>query len=74
MRLHNDAKVDLISRVPLLASCSKKELRSTVSVSRAGERINDLTAGEWVGESLRSSQMFHALRPLSRRRRSELSC
>ena len=27
MRLHKDAKVDLISRVPLFARCSKKELR-----------------------------------------------
>lgn len=27
MRLHKDAKVDLISRVPLFATCSKKELR-----------------------------------------------
>ena len=27
MRLHKDAKVDLISRVPLFAHCSKKELR-----------------------------------------------
>ena len=27
MRLHKDAKVELISRVPLFARCSKKELR-----------------------------------------------
>ena len=27
MRVHKDAKVDLISRVPLFARCSKKELR-----------------------------------------------
>ena len=82
MRLHKDAKVDLISRVPLFATCSKKELRlianeadqvewrdgrtviqegrlgseffvlieGTVSVSRDGKRLRDLTAGEWVGE------------------------
>ena len=82
MRLHKDAKVDLISRVPLFATCSKKELRlianeadqvewregrtviqegrlgseffvlieGTVSVSRDGTRLRDLTAGEWVGE------------------------
>lgn len=82
MRLHKDAKVDLISRVPLFATCSRKELRlianladqvdwregktviqegragseffllieGTVSVSRDGERLRDLAAGEWVGE------------------------
>jgi CRP/FNR family cyclic AMP-dependent transcriptional regulator len=82
VRLHKDAKVDLISRVPLFATCSKKELRlianeadqvewregrtviqegrlgseffvlieGTVSVSRDGKRLRDLTAGEWVGE------------------------
>ena len=82
MRLRKDAKVDLISRVPLFATCSKKELHmianladqvgwpegrtviqegrlgseffllieGTVSVSRDGERLRDLTAGEWVGE------------------------
>ena len=82
MRLHKVAKVELISRVPLFATCSKKELRlianladqvewregktvilegrlgseffvlieGTVSVSRDGERLRDLTAGEWVGE------------------------
>ena len=82
MRLHKDAKVALISRVPLFATCSKKELQKianladqvgwpegrtviqegrpgsefflliegTVSVSRDGERLRDLTAGEWVGE------------------------
>jgi CRP-like cAMP-binding protein len=82
VRLHRDAKVDLISRVPLFATCSKKELRlianladqvewpegktviregefgseffilleGTVSISRDGEKLGDLTAGEWVGE------------------------
>jgi CRP/FNR family transcriptional regulator, cyclic AMP receptor protein len=82
VRLHKDAKVDLIARVPLFATCSKKELRlianladqvewregktviqegrfgseffllidGTVSVSRGGTKLRDLTAGEWVGE------------------------
>ncbi len=82
MRLHKDAKVDLISGVPLFATCSKKELRmianladqvewpegktviqegrpgseffllieGAVSVSRDGEWLRELTAGEWVGE------------------------
>jgi len=82
MRLHKDAKVELISGVPLFARCSKKELRmianladqiewpegktlikegrlgseffilieGTVSVSRGGEKLRDLAAGEWVGE------------------------
>jgi CRP/FNR family transcriptional regulator, cyclic AMP receptor protein len=82
VRLHKDAKVDLISRVPLFATCSKKELGlianqadqvewrvgktviqegrlgseffllidGTVSVSRGGTKLRDLTAGEWVGE------------------------
>ena len=82
MRFHNDAKVDLISGVPLFATCSKKELRlianladlvewpqgktviregrpgteffvlieGTVAVSRDGKTLNELTAGDWVGE------------------------
>ena len=33
MRLHKDAKVDLISRVPLFARCSKKELRMIASLA-----------------------------------------
>jgi CRP-like cAMP-binding protein len=33
MRLHKDAKVDLISHVPLFAHCSKKELRSIASLA-----------------------------------------
>jgi len=82
VRLHKDAKVDLIARVPLFSTCSKKELRlianladqvewregktviqegrfgseffllidGTVSVSRDGKKLRELTAGEWVGE------------------------
>lgn len=33
MRLHKDAKVDLISHVPLFAHCSKKELRAIASLA-----------------------------------------
>ena len=33
MRLHNDAKVELISRVPLFARCSKKELRMIANLA-----------------------------------------
>ena len=33
MRLHKDAKVELISRVPLFARCSKKELRMIASLA-----------------------------------------
>ena len=33
MRLHKDAKVELISRVPLFARCSKKELRVIANVA-----------------------------------------
>ena len=33
MRLHKDAKVDLISRVPLFARCSKKELRMIANIA-----------------------------------------
>ena len=33
MRLHKDAKVDLISRVPLFARCSKKELRMIANLA-----------------------------------------
>ncbi len=33
MRLHRDAKVDLISHVPLFASCSKGELRKIASLA-----------------------------------------
>jgi CRP-like cAMP-binding protein len=33
MRLHKDAKVDLISHVPLFAGCSKKELRAIASLA-----------------------------------------
>ena len=38
MRLHKDAKVDLISRVPLFAGCSKKELRMIANVADQIER------------------------------------
>ncbi len=33
MRLHKDAKVELISRVPLFARCSKKELRMIANLA-----------------------------------------
>lgn len=33
MRLHKDAKVELISRVPLFARCSKKELRMIANIA-----------------------------------------
>lgn len=33
MRLHKDGKVDLISRVPLFARCSKKELRTIANLA-----------------------------------------
>ncbi len=33
MRLHKDAKVELISRVPLFAHCSKKELRMIANLA-----------------------------------------
>jgi len=33
MRLHKDAKVDLIHHVPLFAGCSKKELRAIASLA-----------------------------------------
>ena len=33
MRLRKDAKVDLISRVPLFATCSKKELRMIANLA-----------------------------------------
>jgi CRP-like cAMP-binding protein len=33
MRLHKDAKVDLIRHVPLFASCSKSELRKIASLA-----------------------------------------
>ena len=33
MRLHRDKKVELLSRVPLFADCSKKELRQVASIA-----------------------------------------
>ena len=63
MRLHKDAKVDLISRVPLFARCSKKELRLIANladqvewpegktvIKEGGEKVRYLGGGEWVGE------------------------
>jgi len=38
MRLHKDAKIDLISRVPLLAGCSKKELGMIANLADLIER------------------------------------
>ena len=82
MRLGSNAKVDLLKRVPLFASCSKQELdalalvadeidlregstltregqpgreffvliEGTVEVTRDGEEIARLGAGDWFGE------------------------
>jgi CRP/FNR family cyclic AMP-dependent transcriptional regulator len=82
VRLGSNAKVDLLKRVPLFASCSKQELNAlalvadeidlregstltregqpgrefftliegTVEVTRDGEEIARLGAGDWFGE------------------------
>ena len=82
MRLGSNAKIDLLKRVPLFASCSRQELdalaliadeidlregstltregrpgreffvliEGTVEVTREGEEIARLGAGDWFGE------------------------
>ena len=82
MRLHKDAKTELLKNVPLFAGCSKAELQriasladeldlgegatliragergrefivvadGTVSVTRNGQKVRDLGAGDFIGE------------------------